>query len=351
MLQLRPGVVKRRRKKKKRHLWSQRQQTSLGSSQHGFITDQGCAEAHLCLCLFVLAQKPIFPGSQELVVKWCHYAGGAGESIHATETGQHCRPELCFLPWRTDCQNICQCRGPVPFITSKILVSVLRGLASCAHMHASPSGWPDLWKQHWIRKKYRRHQMVNVSWWESRGDYCSVTEKTLCNEDGKGTDLNRKLSACLAGEVGSSEAMRRWKGRRAKHCGWQGTVTRVGCPGPQRGSPSTSGGQRLRAGRWSGWAAWGKHLPGRGTESHRLQAPAALRKWQRHPSTVRLKPRTERGIAMIPASTESKPHPGEGRAERAPRWRTKRQGPEAMMHTRQLSELCVHPRRDARSAE
>ena len=36
-----------------------------------------------------------------------------------------------------------------------------------------------------------------------------MREKTLCNEDGKGTDLNRKLSACLAGEVGSSEAMRR----------------------------------------------------------------------------------------------------------------------------------------------
>lgn len=61
---------------------------------------------------------------------------------------------------------------------------------------------PDLWKRRWIRKKYRRHQMVNVSWWESRGDYCSVRKKTLCNEDGKGTDQNRKLSACLAGGVG-----------------------------------------------------------------------------------------------------------------------------------------------------
>lgn len=35
-----------------------------------------------------------------------------------------------------------------------------------------------------------------------------MRKKTLCNEDGKGTDQNRKLSACLAGGwgVGSPEA-------------------------------------------------------------------------------------------------------------------------------------------------
>ena len=151
--------------------------------------------------------------------------------------------------------NICRCRGPPRHLS--LAKSFSQFLEPWLPVHTCvphPLCGPDLWKRRWIRKKYHRHQMVNVSWWESRGDYCSVRKKTLCNEDGKGTDQNRKLSACLAGEVGSPEATRRWKGRRAKHCGWQGTVTRVGHPGPQWDSPSTSGGQRLRAGRqeWMG---------------------------------------------------------------------------------------------------
>lgn len=111
----------------------------------------------------------------------------------------------------------------------------------------------------------------------------------------------------------------------------------------------------------SGWAAWGKHLPCRGTESHRLQAPAALRKWQRHPSTVRLKPQAERGNATIPASTESKPHPGEGRevhwessaVEKDKEARTRNcdahNGQDGFFCGLQLSELCVHPRAEASS--
>lgn len=50
--------------------------------------------AYASLCQPVLAQNPIFPEHQELVVKCGHH----GESIYTTEIGNHCKSGFVFFP-------------------------------------------------------------------------------------------------------------------------------------------------------------------------------------------------------------------------------------------------------------
>lgn len=49
---------------------------------------------------------------------------------------------FAFFPGEPAVKHLPMQGAPAPFITSKIILSVLRGLASCAHVCASPSALP-----------------------------------------------------------------------------------------------------------------------------------------------------------------------------------------------------------------
>ena len=233
--------------------------------------------------------------------------------------------------------NICRCRGPPHHLS--LAKSFSQFLEAWLPVHTCvphPLSGPDLWKRRWIRKKYRRHQMVNVSWWESRGDYCSVRKKHFVMKMAKAQIKTGSFQPALLGrwdrlklqDAEKEEEQSVVVGRARWHV-WAVQAPSGAHPRPlgDRGS-----GQADR----SGWAARGKHLPSGGTESHRLQAPASLRKWQGTLPPWDWSPRQKRGMQRYLLLQNPSLIPGkeEKSTERAQWWgRTKRQGPEAMMRT------------------
>lgn len=147
MLQLRLGVVKKKKKRRRKEGKKKDFCGPRGSRHDWAIASMSLSWTRdllrpTCAYLFWLKSHFFFQNPKSLLLNDSTMVEALVRAFTPWKLANTADQGFAFFPGEPAVKHLPMQGAPAPFITSKIILSVLRGLASCAHVCASPSEWP-----------------------------------------------------------------------------------------------------------------------------------------------------------------------------------------------------------------